>query len=260
MPSLNGKLSMLADSYEHSKSSPAYRDLKIKYKALKQQNQELLNLIARLFSDFGGVHESPTVEAPTVEAPSKKSKDTQIPELVEDEPAINIIVEEQDEEGITEEDFEVQEELDSDIKEQFIEETAAEIFMINRGTDTDYDESDERVEVVIEAEEESEAGEVEVVVEEIEVEEEEEEVEEEEVVEEEVVEEEEEIEEEVEVEEEIEEDVVEEEEAGVYEIEFDGKRYYTTNEQNGIVYELVGEDDVGDEIGKFVNGKLVLNK
>ena len=206
---------MLADSYEHSKSSPAYRDLKIKYKALKEQNQELLNLIARLFSDFGGVREASNVEAPNVEAPRKKSKDKPIPELVEDE---HIIIETHEEEGITEEDFEVQEELDSDIKEQIIEETEAEIFMIRRGTDTDYDESDEVVEVV-----EEEEVEVEIV--------EEEEVE-----------------------------VVEEDEAGVYEIEINGKRYYTTNEQNGIVYELVGEDDVGDEIGNFVNGKLVLNK
>lgn len=254
MPSLNGKLSMLADSYEHSKSSPAYRDLKIKYKALKQQNQELLNLIARLFSDFGGVQEgynvigAPTVGAPTVGAPSTKSKDSKsksnpIPELVEEEHII--IKTQEEEEGITEEDFEVQEELDSDIKEQFIEETAAEIFMISRGTDTDYDESDEVVEVVEDEVEETE--EVEIV-----IEEEEEETEEIEIVIE---------EEEVEVEEveEVEvEETEEEEEAGVYEIELNGNRYYTTNEQNGIVYELVGDDDVGDEIGKFVNGKLVL--
>ena len=67
--------------------------------------------------------------------------------------------------------------------------------------------------------------------------------------------------EEVEVEEEETEEVEEEEEeAGVYEIERNGKRYFTTNEQDGIVYEAVGEDDVGDEIGKFVKGKLVLNK
>ena len=51
----------------------------------------------------------------------------------------------------------------------------------------------------------------------------------------------------------------EEEEAGVYEVERNGTRYYTTNEQNGIVYALIEDDDVGDEIGKFVNGKLVLN-
>jgi hypothetical protein len=54
------------------------------------------------------------------------------------------------------------------------------------------------------------------------------------------------------------EETEEEEEAGVYEIEINGTRYFTTNEQDGIVYEAVGEDDVGDEIGKFVKGKLVL--
>ena len=184
--------------------------------------------------------------------------------MVEEEPVINIIIETQEEEeqeGITEEDFEVQEELDSDIKEQFIEETAAEIFMISRGTDTDYDESDEVVEVVEDEVEETE--EVEIVVEEEEEVEEIEEIEEIEIV---IEEEEEEVEEteEIEIVEEEEEEEVEEteeeEEAGVYEIELNGNRYYTTNEQNGIVYGLVGDDDVGDEIGKFVNGKLVLNK
>ena len=64
--------------------------------------------------------------------------------------------------------------------------------------------------------------------------------------------------EEIEVEEEVEETEENEEEAGVYEIEINGTRYFTTNEQDGIVYEAVGEDDVGDEIGKFVKGKLVL--
>jgi hypothetical protein len=55
-------------------------------------------------------------------------------------------------------------------------------------------------------------------------------------------------------------EVEEEEEAGVYEIEVNGVRYYTTNEQDGIVYALVEDDDVGDEVGSFVKGKLVLNK
>ena len=58
--------------------------------------------------------------------------------------------------------------------------------------------------------------------------------------------------------EEVEIEETEEEEAGVYEIEINGTRYFTTNEHDGIVYEAVGEDDVGDEIGKFVKGKLVL--
>jgi hypothetical protein len=308
MPSLNEKLSMLADSYEHSKNSPAYRDLKIKYKALKAQNQELLNLIARLCS--GGqvaqnievakeegvkrfssqtvetdsaAHSSENSRQPSSQSPAFFAKPVSrqyvkeiVPVKLECNNAVNII----------EEDIDL--ELDSDIKEQIIEELAAEDFMIRRGTETDYDESDEveaedhevdkpannaglteegclgfsctlivkedpqneitipKTEVVIKQEivEDEEEEEIEV----IEVEEEIEVVEEEEEEETEVI--------EVEEEEETEED----EEAGVYEIEFNGKRYYTTNEQNGIVYELIGDDDVGDEIGKFVNGKLVLNK
>ena len=62
----------------------------------------------------------------------------------------------------------------------------------------------------------------------------------------------------VEVEETVE--IVEEEEGqeeGVYEIEIDGKMYYTTNEQNGEVYEILEGDEVGDQVGKFVGGKYV---
>jgi len=103
--------------------------------------------------------------------------------------------------------------------------------------------------------------------EEVEVEEEEEVVEEteevveetEEVVEEteeEVVEEE---EEEVEVVEETEEEVVvepEEEDAGeVYEVTISGKSYYVTDEKNGKIYAIDKDEDVGDEIGEFKNGK-----
>ena len=50
----------------------------------------------------------------------------------------------------------------------------------------------------------------------------------------------------------------EEEENGVYEVTVNGKRYYTTSEKDGIVYSITSEDDVGDEVGKFVDGKLVL--
>ena len=104
--------------------------------------------------------------------------------------------------------------------------------------DVDEEEETEEVEVVVE-EEEEETEEVEVV-----EEEETEEVEEVEVVE--VVEEEEEEVEEVEV--------VEEEEEGVYEIVIKGTRYYTTNETNGTIYAITEDDDIGDEVGKFVNG------
>tara|TARA_B100000886_G_C20404634_1_gene484159 strand:+ start:311 stop:1063 length:753 start_codon:yes stop_codon:yes gene_type:complete len=78
--------------------------------------------------------------------------------------------------------------------------------------------------------------------------EEEEEVEEE-------VEDEEEEEEEEEVEEEDEEEEEEEEEEEVFEVKIKGKKYYTSNEKNGPIYEITEDEDVGDEVGKFVNGK-----
>ena len=80
-----------------------------------------------------------------------------------------------------------------------------------------------------------------------EVEEEEEEGEEE--GEEEVVEEE---EEEVEV---VEEEEGEEEEAEVFEIEISGVSYYTTDEENGVIYAKTSDDDIGNEVGVFVKGK-----
>ena len=49
------------------------------------------------------------------------------------------------------------------------------------------------------------------------------------------------------------------EEEGVYEISVNGKRYYTTNETNGTIYELLEDDDVGEEIGRFVNKQIVWN-
>ena len=96
----------------------------------------------------------------------------------------------------------------------------------------------------------------------VEVMEEEEETEETETEEVEVVEEETEEEEteEVEVvEEEETEETETEEEEGVYEIEINGKRYYTTNDVNGTIYSILADEDIGDEIGAFVNGKAVFH-
>ena len=116
------------------------------------------------------------------------------------------------------------------------------------------EEEEEEEEVV---EEEEEEGEEEEVVEE----EEEEEVVEEEEEEEEVVEEEEGEEEEEEEEEEGEEEEgEEEEEEAVYEVVIKGKKYYTTDEKNGDVYSITEDEDIGDCVGKFVNGKFKKNK
>ena len=50
----------------------------------------------------------------------------------------------------------------------------------------------------------------------------------------------------------------EEEEEEVFEIDIEGKTYFTTGKTNGIVYEyLVDEDDIGDKVGEFKNGVLI---
>ena len=134
-------------------------------------------------------------------------------------------------------------------------------------------EEEEEVEVEVEESEEEEEVEVEVEEEEVEVEESEEEEEEEEVEveveeseEEEVEVEESEEEEEVEVEESEEEEVEveveesEEEEEEAYEVTIKKKLYYTTNEIDGIIYSIDKDDEIGDEVGHFKNGKPVFNK
>jgi S-DNA-T family DNA segregation ATPase FtsK/SpoIIIE len=52
----------------------------------------------------------------------------------------------------------------------------------------------------------------------------------------------------------------EEEEGEVYEITIAGKQYYTTNGQNGKIYAVDADEEVGDEIGVFVNGKATFYK
>ena len=96
----------------------------------------------------------------------------------------------------------------------------------------------------LEVEEESEVEEVEV---EVEVEESEEEVEVEVEVEE--------SEEEVKVEESEEEVEAEESEEEVYEVTIKNKSYYTTNETDGPIYAIIEDEDIGDQIGEFKEGK-----
>ena len=45
----------------------------------------------------------------------------------------------------------------------------------------------------------------------------------------------------------------EEEESEVFEITISGKKYYTNNEVNGKIYSIEKDEEVGDEIGVFVN-------
>ena len=56
------------------------------------------------------------------------------------------------------------------------------------------------------------------------------------------------------------EDEEEEEEGEVYEITIGKKTYYTTNGQNGKIYAIDADEEVGDEVGVFVNGKATFHK
>ena len=165
------------------------------------------------------------------------------------------VVEEKEEEETeevevgVEDDEEETEEVEVEVEEEETEEVEVEV------------EEEETEEVEVEEEEdeveEEETEEVEVEVEEEEVEVEEEETEEVEV---EVEEEEEEVEVEVEEEEVEVEEEEEEEEEGVYETVILGKKYYITNETNGEIYAILDDEEIGDIVGKYVNGVPTFTK
>ena len=129
------------------------------------------------------------------------------------------------------------EEKEDEGLEQLVKEDESRLYLFKRL------EEEEEVEV---EEEEEETEEVEVEEEEEETEEEEEETEEVEVEEE---------TEEVEVEE-----VEEEEEEEVYEVIINNKSYYTTNEIKGYIYAIDADEEIGEKIGEFKDGKPVFFK
>ena len=154
----------------------------------------------------------------------------------------------------------------SDIEEE-VEVVEEEVEVVEEEEEVVEEGSEEEEEEVVE--EGSEEEEEEVVEEGSEEEEEEvveegseEEEEEEEVIEEGSEEEEEEVIEEgsEEEEEEVIEEGSEEEEEEVFEIEIDGVSYYTTNEQNGVIYAIDADEEVGDRVGKLVAGTAVFDK
>ena len=169
-----------------------------------------------------------------------------------DDEVASLIKEEstEEEEEEEEETAEEEEEEEEEGLEQLIKEDESRLYLFKR-----LEEEEEKEEEVEESGEEKE--------EEEEVEESGEEEEEEEEVEESTEEEEEEEEVEESTEEEEGEEEVEEsteEEAEVFEITIKGTAYYTTNEVNGVIYAVDADDEVGDEIGKFVDKKAVFNK
>jgi hypothetical protein len=255
MSSLAGKVSMLVDEYNHSKNSPAYRKLLIKYKALKESNKELVRLLTNVFSASIAATNIPETEVADTEdeekEPVKQKQPKSRRKKLRKNAQNNIVAEEED---VYEDPNNNVSALCDDLGELNIREEPE----IEEIKETPKEEPVDKVPEIVIVEETADVA-VEIVEETIEVEEPVETIEEKE----ETVEETEEtIEETVETIEETEDTVeeTEEEEAGVYEIEVNGVRYYTTSEQDGIVYAVLDDDDVGDEIGNFIKGKLVLNK
>ena len=132
--------------------------------------------------------------------------------------------EEEEEESVEAEEEEEEESVEAEEEEEEEEEESVEA----EEAEEESVEAEEAEEESVEAEEEEESVEAE--------EEEEDSVEAEEE------------EESVEAEEE------EEEEEEVFEINIKGTTYYTSNEQNGVIYEVDKDEDVGPEVGKFKKG------
>jgi hypothetical protein len=129
----------------------------------------------------------------------------------------------------------VEESSEVEVKESVIESSEVEEVEVEESEEVEAEESEE---VEAEESEEVEAEESE----EVEVEESEEEAESETAIEEENV------------------SGQVEEESEVFEIEISGKSYYTNNEKNGTIYAIDANEDVGDEVGVFKNGKPVFHK
>jgi hypothetical protein len=266
-------------NYLFMKQAPMYVSLEKKYKETKKKNRELKRMIdllnrqnMELMERFAGQrYLETTTECMLSERFSKLSKESEQskPESeveivsVKKENIVYEIIDEsepepepepesepdQTEEEVVEESEEVVEESEEVVEEEVVEEEVVEEEVVEESEEV-VEESEDVVEEESEEVVEEESEEV--------VEEESEEVveESEEVVEEseEVVEESEEV-----VEEEVVEDQ-EEEEEGVYEITINETRYYVSNETDSAIYAVAEDDEIGDEVGAFVNGKATFHK
>ena len=253
-------MSIYEDTYNAVLDLPCVQRIIKKNKKLRKENKALRSLIRSLpefrqqphccasYNDCS--HDEPVkikIEpgsiAPALSVPAlsvpvstvqiARVDDIKIIKTMKVNPPENIVydIEEAEEEEAEEEEAEEEEEeAEEEEEEEEAEEEEAE------------EEVEEEAEEEEEEEEEEEAEE-----EEVEAEEEEEDEEEKEEVEEEEEEEEEEVE-------------AEEEEAEVFEITIKGTAYYTTNEVNGVIYAVAAGEEVGDEIGKFVDKKPVFYK
>jgi hypothetical protein len=244
--------SLTVDTLTVDTLSDRFSKIHIKQEHVPESKIELKENITYKIVPSISIDEEEDVAPPSNEV---EVEDTTEEETEEEPEEVEVEVEE------TEETEEVEETEETEESEEVEETDEVEV------EETEESEESEEVEVE-ESEEEEESEEVEVdeteETEEVEVEETEEEESEEVEVEEEEEEETEEVEVEEEEEEseevEVEETEETEEEEGVYEVQIKGKRYYTTNEINGTIYAILADDEIGDEVGSFENGKPLFRK
>ena len=240
-------------NYLFMKQAPMYVSLEKKYKETKKKNRELkrmvdllnrqnMELMERIAGQrYGAVSDTTTTECSL----SDRFAQLSIVPSVDTKPDEEVVLVPVKSENIVyeiieEEVVEQKEEVVVEEEEEVVVEEEEEVVVEEEETEEVFEEEEE---VVVEEEEETE----EVVVEEEETEEI-------------VVEETEEVV--VEEEEEETEEVVEEEEEteeGVYEITINGTRYYVSNETDSIIYSVAEDDDIGEEVGQFVNGVAKIN-
>jgi hypothetical protein len=259
----NKEIKMLRANYEHMLQSPVFAKMQRRVRSLEKERKSLRRVIVEL-----GYKLDVGIKHVVI-----KTEPCEVIDLTQNESEnVKYELEEESDEFMCDEDVvKVSEEEESCEEEEEVEESEEEDEgdgarfgdIINNDEEEEEEEEvevEESEEVEVEESEEEEVEESEE--EEVEVEESEEEEVEVEESEEEEVEVEESEEEEVEVEEsgEEEEEEVEVEESGeeeeeeVFEVVIKGKSYYTTDTQNGEIYAVMPDGDVGDEVGKYKNG------
>lgn len=254
-------MSSMQENYAALLDLPIIRQLIKKNAKLRKENKALKSLIYSIPEFRCECRKSGS----SIKVSIKKEKEDVIPvqcDTLEEDDEVVFVAQENDVKKINIV-YEIDEEEEAQVGEE--EESGEEEDAEEEEAEDAGEEEEEDAEDAVE-EEEAQAGEAEEEEEEEEAgeeagEEEEEEAGEEAEAEEEAgEEEEEEAEEEEEEAEEEEEEEAEEEADEVFVVTISGKSYYTTNKDNGKIYAIDEDEEIGDEIGEFKNGKAKFYK
>jgi hypothetical protein len=207
---------------------PIVKELLRKNKKLRKENKSLKNLVYSLPEFRCKCHRSSETRTVHIKKESRSQEEpTECEPLAEDEDEVVFV--EAEKQNIV---YVIDEQDDDEELDELDEDDLAE------EQDEVEEEDEEEVEVEVEEQDEDE-------------EEEQDEADEEEEQDEEQDEEQHEEQDEVEVEEEQEE---------VFEVQVSGKSYYTSDQKNGKIYAITADEEIGDEVGVFVDGKAKFHK